>query len=105
VDKELGIQVIVSTTIAIGTRTRIAVEEEISVMLDRLNQLSGPESEAIKVDAFKHIERIRSHMDEVSDEVLRLLSELRKEWSRIGDGTANKRRGRPATKPNTRRKT
>lgn len=97
-ETELGVQVIVSTAVAIGTRNRIAIEQEIAALEYRINQLNGPGSEELKNATRIHSNRVREHMEHVANELIRLLTELKREWSRIDGTKPGKRRGRPAKK-------
>lgn len=93
-EQELGIRVLVSTAVAMGTKCQIAIEREIAQMTEDIDQLDGPRGEEIREQFVARVTEIREKMDGFAEEIAQFAVGLKKEISRGSSrGKIAKKRG------------
>ena len=87
VEKELGLRVVISTAVAMGTRCQIEIEREIAYIESEIASLTGSNSAVVR-DAFeKRVANIRSSMERLEDSVVAFANDLRKQVAKAAPKT------------------
>ncbi len=93
-EQELGIRVLVSTAVAMGSKCQIAIEREIAQMRDDIDQIDGPRSDEIREQFVARVTEIRERMNGFAEEIAQFAIGLKKEISRGSSrGKTAKKRG------------